>query len=259
VIAARGVTVRVGRATLVDRVDLDVAAGELLALVGPNGAGKSTLLAALSGDRTMTEGRALIAGVDVSSAPPRGLAWLRAVLPQAAALEASFTALEVVMLGQIDPIGDERLRRVRALRRLEEVELGRLAGRAYPSLSGGEKQRVQLARVLEQLGDGGGRALFLDEPTAALDPRHQHVVLGLARAAAARGHAVVAVLHDLSLASRWADRIGLLHRGALIGCGAPADVLRRDLLRRAFAVDFDLVAHPGGRGLLVAAAPPGAP
>jgi iron complex transport system ATP-binding protein len=256
VIAARGVTVRIGRSTLVDGVDLEVAAGEMVALVGPNGAGKSTLLAALSGTRTPTAGQVSVGGVDVATARPRWLASLRAVLPQASPLDAPFTALEVVMLGQIDAIGDERLRRVRALRRLQEVELGALAGRAYPTLSGGEKQRVQLARVLEQLGDAGGRALFLDEPTSALDPRHQHVVLGLARAAADRGHAVVAVLHDLSLASRWADRIALLHRGALLGCGAPAEVLRRDILRRAFAVDFDLVAHPAGRGLLIAAGGP---
>jgi iron complex transport system ATP-binding protein len=258
VIEARGVTVRAGAAVLVDGVDLDVAAGEVLALVGPNGAGKSTLLSALSGDRTLAAGRVAIGGVDVVAAAAARLAALRAVLPQASSLAAAFTALEVVMLGQQGG-GDERVRRVRALRRLDEVELARLAGRSYPSLSGGEKQRVQLARVLEQLGDAGGRALFLDEPTAALDPRHQHVVLSLARRAASRGHAVVAVLHDLSLASCWADRVALLHRGALVACGPPADVLEPAQLRRVFDVDFTRVAHPSGRGALIASMPSTSP
>jgi iron complex transport system ATP-binding protein len=256
VIVARGVTVRAGRAVLVDDVSLDVAGGELLALVGPNGAGKTTLLGALAGDRCVAAGMVSLAGRAAHALPARALARTRAVLPQRSILAASFTALEVVMLGFVDPIGDEAARRAEARRLLGEVELGGFADRLYPTLSGGEQQRVHLARVLAQLGDAGGRALFLDEPTAALDPRHQHLVLGRARRAAAAGHAVVAVLHDLSLAARWADRIALLDRGRLAGCGRPEEVLRPDLLRAVFSVAFDLVPHPGGRGFLVASSAP---
>jgi len=252
VIAARDVTVRIGGAALVRGVSLDVAAGELVALIGPNGAGKSTLLAVLAGDRAPTAGTVTLGGRPVPGQTAQALAARRAVLPQASQLGAAFTAVEVVELGQRGG-GDPVRRRRLARRRLDAVELGGMAERAYPTLSGGERQRVQLARVLEQLGDGGGRALFLDEPTAALDPRHQQVVLGLARAAARAGHAVVAVLHDLSLAARWADRIALLDRGLLVACGPVAEVMRPERLRSVYGVDFDVVARPGG-GLLISAA-----
>jgi len=236
-IAAHEVTVRAGVATLVDRVSLDVAAGEMVALVGPNGAGKSTLLSVLAGDRRPTRGRVAIAGRDPATLPPRELAMRRAVLPQRPGLSAPYTALEVVRLGQLGVGGETQARRA-----LDEVELGHLAARAYPTLSGGEQQRVQLARVLVQLGDRGGRALFLDEPTAALDLRHQRIVLERARRAAGAGHAVVLVLHDLRLAARWADRAALLDRGALVACGHPGDVLSRERVRAVFGVELEDVA-----------------
>jgi len=239
VIVARDLTVVAGAATLLDRVTLTIALGEVVALVGPNGAGKSTLLAALAGDRRPTAGTVHIAGVDAAVLRPHELADRRAVLPQRAALNAPFTALEVVQLGDLGAGGELAARRA-----LDAVGLARFADRAYPTLSGGEQQRVQLARVLVQLGERGGRALFLDEPTAALDPRHQLVVLGLARRAAARGDAVVIALHDLGLAARWADRVALLAHGQLVACGPPAEVLRREPLRAVFDVDFDAQLRP---------------
>ncbi|HVK78651.1 MAG TPA: heme ABC transporter ATP-binding protein [Kofleriaceae bacterium] len=257
-IVARNVEVTIGRARLLAGVSLAVAAGEIVALVGPNGAGKSTLLTVLAGDRTPTAGSVELAGRPVSGQSGRDLARCRAVLPQRAGLSAGFTALEVVMLGQDGGLPGERVRAAR--RRLAAVELAGLADRAYPTLSGGEQQRVQLARVLEQLGDAGGRALFLDEPTAALDPRHQHLVLGLARRAATAGHAVVIVLHDLNLAALHADRIAVLDRGQLAALGSPREALHPELLRDVFAVDFDLVLRADGTQLLAArpSQPPGA-
>ena len=256
-IVARDVEVTIGRARLVAGVSLAVAAGEVVALVGPNGAGKSTLLAVLAGDRPPTAGSVELAGRPVLGQSGRDLARRRAVLPQRAGLSAGFTALEVVMLGQDAGPPAERVRAAR--RRLAAVELAGLADRAYPTLSGGEQQRVQLARVLEQLGDAGGRALFLDEPTAALDPRHQHLVLGLARRAAAAGHAVVVVLHDLNLAALHADRVAVLARGQLAALGAPREALDPELLRDVFAVDFDRVLRADGSQLLAArpSPPPG--
>ena len=248
-IVARELTVTIGRATLLDRVSLTIGAGELVAVVGPNGAGKSTLLAVLAGDREPTRGTVRIADSPVAGQSGRALARRRAVLPQRAGLAAGFTALEVVMLGQDGGERGDRARR--ALRRLGTVELAAHAHRSYPTLSGGEQQRVQLARVLEQLGDAGGRALFLDEPTAALDPRHQHLVLGLARRAARGGHAVVAVLHDLNLAARHADRVAVLDRGQLAAYGPPEEALAPELLRDVFAIEFDLVSA-GGRPVLAA-------
>lgn len=253
-IAVRGAVVRAGRAVLLDGVDIDVARGEMVALVGPNGAGKSTLLRAIAGDIALAAGNVRLDERPVAALSAAERADRRAVLPQRSGLAAGFTAAEVVELGLRGAPREAGARRAAARRRLDEVELGHLADRSYPTLSGGEQQRVQLARVLAQLGDGGGRALLLDEPTAALDPRHQHVVLRLARRAADTGHAVVAALHDLSSAARWADRVALLDQGRLAADGPPGEVLQRDLLREVFAVDFDLVPHPSGRGLFVAPA-----
>lgn len=257
-IVASEITVTIGQATLVDRVSLTVGAGEIAAIVGPNGAGKSTLLSVLCGDRAPARGAVALAGCPIPGQTGRALAKRRAVLPQRSGLNAGFSAREVVMLGQDGGERGDRLRRAEA--RLALVELGHLAHRSYPTLSGGEQQRVQLARVLEQLGDAGGRALFLDEPTAALDPRHQHLVLTLARRAAAQGHAVVAVLHDLTLAARHADRVAVLDRGRLAAYGPPEEALDPALLREVFAIEFDLVTA-GGRPLLAArpATPTGVP
>jgi len=246
---ARDVAVTAGRATLIAGVSLDVLAGEVVALVGPNGAGKSTLLAVLAGDRRPDRGDVRLAGRPVSGQSSRDLARRRAVLPQRAGLAAGFTALEVVMLGQDGGLPRDRARAAR--RRLAAVDLAAFADRLYPTLSGGEQQRVQLARVLEQLGDDGGRALFLDEPTASLDPRHQHLVLALARRAAAAGHAVVVVLHDLNLAARHADRIAVLDHGQLATVGAPRHALCPDLLRDVFAIDVDVVTAPDGHSFVI--------
>jgi len=240
VICAQGVTVRAGASTLVDAVDLDIADGELVAIVGPNGAGKSTLLGALSGDRKIASGRVTLAGTNVHTASPARLARLRAVLPQRSSLTLAFTATEVVCLGH-RAVGAPLARQ-----HLRSVELAAFADRTYPSLSGGEQQRVQLARVLAQLAHHPGAAMLLDEPTSALDPRHQQLVLSLAREAATRGHAVAVVLHDLTLAARWADRIALLARGMLLASGAPSAVMDPALLATAYATPFEVLQGTGG-------------
>lgn len=239
-IRARGVTVRIGGATLVAGVDLDVADGELVSIVGPNGAGKSTLLGALSGDRKISAGSVHLGSSAAHATAPSVLASLRAVLPQRSALTLAFTAIEVVRLAH------HAITPARARELLDDVELGALAERQYPSLSGGEQQRVQLARVLAQLSVYPGSALLLDEPTSALDPRHQQLVLSLARTAASRGHAVVTVLHDLTLASRWSDRVALMAKGSLAACGEPHDVLVPALLDDVYVTRFEVLRGAGG-------------
>jgi iron complex transport system ATP-binding protein len=243
VIRARGVIVVAGMAKLVDGIDLDVRAGELVAIVGPNGAGKSTLLGALSGDRKLAGGSVRIADRDVHALSTVELARVRAVLPQRSALSLAFTATEVVCLAH------RAINESQARTHLAAVELAALADRSYPSLSGGEQQRVQLARVLAQLSRNPGAALFLDEPTSALDPRHQQLVMSLARDAATRGHSVVTVLHDLTLAAS-CDRVALLAGGKLLAYGPPADVLVADGLEAAYATQFEILA--GSSGLVVA-------
>lgn len=245
-IAARGVAVSAGRALLVDGIDLDVAAGELAVIVGPNGAGKSTLLGALSGDRRLARGTVELAGRAIGAFTADELARVRAVLPQRASLAAPYTALEVVQLARWN------VDAATARRYLTDVELAGFAHRDYLTLSGGEQQRVHVARVLAQLAGARAAALFLDEPTAALDPRYQSLVLALAQRAARAGHAVVAVLHDLTLAARWADRVIILSGGRTIGSGPPDAVLTPDALAAAYHTRFEILR--GGGGLVIAPA-----
>jgi iron complex transport system ATP-binding protein len=239
-IIARGVTVRVGPTTLVGGIDLELYAGEVTAVVGPNGAGKSTLLGALAGERKLSSGTVTVRGQPLHLMSFAERARARAVLPQRSELSLAFTAREVVQLA-----GDT-ISRTLADRCLAQVELEAFADREYPTLSGGERQRVQLARVLAQLAGAPGAALFLDEPTAALDPKHQHVVLDIARRAAAEERAVVIVLHDLTLAARCADRVVLMSKGTVLADGEPAVALAPDLLARAYHTSFEVLRGTGG-------------
>jgi iron complex transport system ATP-binding protein len=249
-IEGRGIIVRAGARTLLDRVDLDVAGGEVVALFGANGAGKSTLLAALAGDRRPAAGTVRLGGRDVARMPALELAARRAVLRQRSWLTTAFTVLEVVRLGQ--PRADDAAAR----RCLAVVGMEPFADRVYPSLSGGEQQRVQVARVLAQIEGRPGAALLLDEPAAALDLRQRRMVEHVARSAASRGHAVVLVAHDLDVVARCADRVVVLRAGAVLADGSPECVLTSALLSRAFDIAVDVERTPRG-SLVVRAGAPG--
>jgi len=245
VLALDNVTVTISGADLLCGVSLGIAAGTVTALVGPNGAGKSTLLAVASGERVPARGTVRLDGKPLAAYAPEALARRRAVLPQEAMLAFGFTGREVALLGRTphptSRAEDERS----ALRALDAADVLHLAERRYTTCSGGEKQRLHLARVLAQLDGPDASLLLLDEPTAALDLAHQHRVLAAARRLAhARGLAVVAVLHDLNLAAQYADRIAVLDRGRLAAEGKPADVLTPDVLRAVFGVEVVVVPHP---------------
>ncbi|MFB6392787.1 heme ABC transporter ATP-binding protein [Polymorphospora lycopeni] len=241
-VAAHGLHVRLGGRPVLHDVSLRVRAGEVLALVGPNGAGKSTLLAALCGDLPVTAGEIRIQGTPLSAWRPIELARRRAMLPQRATVAFPFTAADVVHMGRAPwagrPEQAEDTEAVATALRLADIE--HLADRPFPSLSGGEQARVALARVLAQRAP----ILLLDEPTAALDVRHQELVLGIARDRAAAGNAVVVVLHDLTLAAAYADRIALLAQGRLVADGPPAEVLTAEQLSRTYQHDIEIVLHP---------------
>lgn len=249
VAAARGVGVVLGGRPIIDGIDLEVRAGEVLALVGPNGAGKSTLLGALVGDLTPAAGSVELCGAPTGSWSTVEAARRRAVLPQQHAIAFPFTARDVVAMGRAPWVGTEAEADDDAAveHALRDAEVEHLADRAVPSLSGGEQARVGLARVLAQ----HGQLLALDEPTAALDLRHQELVLRIARRRAAAGDAVVAVLHDLGLAAAHADRIAIVDAGRIVAVGPPADVLRPDLLSRVYRHDVDVLEHPTTGELLI--------
>ena len=240
--AARDVTYRIGSVTILQDVTLDIAYGRLLALVGPNGAGKSTLLGVLTGDLTPTGGRATLDGTPVGQWEPRTLARTRAVLLQSNQVAFSFTARQVVEMGRSPWIGTEQSARDEAIvaGALAGTDTTALAGRGFPSLSGGERARVSLARVLAQ----DTRVVLLDEPTAALDLRHQEDVLTIARRLAHEGRAVVVVLHDLSLAAAYADEIAIIHRTRLAAHGVPDEVITAERIEAVYGTPVRVIRDP---------------
>lgn len=233
-ISAVDVAVELDGRTVLHGVTIDVVPGELLVLVGPNGAGKSTLLAVLSGERTPTRGTVTLEGRSLGSIRAAELARLRSVLTQENTVSFPFLVSEVVAMGRSPWAraveGRDDIAAVADAMRAADVS--HLAARRYTQLSGGEKARVSLARVLAQ----GTPVVFLDEPTASLDLRHQEDVMRAGRRMADEGRAVVVVLHDLSLAAAYADRLALIADGGLEALGAPGEVLTEERVTRVYGV-----------------------
>jgi iron complex transport system ATP-binding protein len=243
-------------------VDLNVTPGRVTAVVGANGAGKSTLLRVMCGELKPTLGWVELDGRALSHWPICDLARRRAVLPQDTQVAFSLPVLDVVLLGRMPHLKNGRETRADgdvALRALEHVGLAHLADRAYPSLSGGEKQRVQLARMLAQLSDDdptGGRYLLLDEPLSAQDVGQQQRILSLVRSLADSGVGILVIIHDLNAAAAVADELIVLRRGRTLACGAPGAVLTEDLVETAFGLRCRVLPDPAtGRPLIFAGAP----
>ena len=250
VLAATDLHVPGGRGATprLDGVSLTLAPGEVVVVMGPNGAGKSTLLACLSGALRPTRGHVEFDGRPLSRHAPRALARRLAVLPQSSSLSFGLSALDVALLGRTPHLhGAESRHDLDVVRRaLHEAGVAHLEARDYTTLSGGERQRVHLARVLAQVWDrsaDGPRCLLLDEPVAALDPRHQHEVLALCRHLADEGMGVLLSLHDVQLAARYADRLVLLRDGRVLADVRP-DAADGDALSRAFDIDVLVLRDP---------------
>jgi iron complex transport system ATP-binding protein len=249
-ISARNVSVWIGRRRIVANVDFEVGPGEVVVVAGPNGSGKTTLMRTLSGDLAY-DGDIAFNSRDLGAMTPNEAALVRAVLPQATTLSFPFTVREVVRLGLLPGrsgtlAGEDRRLPDRALAR---VDLDGFAGRLYQELSGGEQQRVQLARVLCQVWapvlEGRPRYLLLDEPVSSLDIRHQLMVMEVARDFARRGGGVMAILHDLNLAAMFADRMIVMHAGRIAASGSPLEVLTEALIPRVFGCAVTVGNLPG--------------
>jgi iron complex transport system ATP-binding protein len=245
---ARSISVRAGRNTLLAAVNVSFGAGETVALVGPNGAGKTTLLRVLSGELQPASGHVRLQGRDLTAYAPRALAGRRAVLSQRLGVAFPFTVADIVRLGA----GEVRAARIESMvdAALAEVELIDLAGRAITTLSGGEQQRAHFAPVLAQLAcaeeSGGPGVLLLDEPTAALDLRHQFGMLNSIKRRAAAGTLVMAILHDLNLAALLAGRIIVLDGGRVDCDGTPMETITGEMLRRVFDIETSVSNIPAG-------------
>ncbi|WP_293915946.1 MULTISPECIES: heme ABC transporter ATP-binding protein [unclassified Sphingobacterium] len=234
-----------GRKLLKD-VSFQLREGEVLALLGANGAGKSTLMRLLSGDIEATEGSIHLYGKPLGSYHVTELAKRRAMLSQQNAMSMAFKVKDIVIMGRYPHFksspGKHDLDIVNEVMKICGVEL--FADRSYLSLSGGEQQRVQLARVLAQLWDNPDSLLLLDEPVSALDLRYQQQVLAIAKALSRKGFMVVVVLHDVNLASIYADRIIMLKNGRKWFDGTPIEVLDKQSLYTVFSVEADVNIHP---------------
>lgn len=215
-------------------VSCAVGASTLVAIVGPNGCGKTTLVRAVSGLVPLAHGSVRIEGRPVAQWSRGALARVLAVVPQREESVFPLTVEDTVMLGRyawLRPLASPRAEdREAVTRALERCDVAELAGRPVDALSGGEWQRVRVARALAQ----EPRLLVLDEPTASLDVRHEMELFELVRGLVDGGLAGMVITHHLNLAARYADRMLLLREGRLVAEGAPAEVLREDVLRRVF-------------------------
>ncbi len=232
-----------GRVVLKDFC-LDARAGEIVGVIGPNGAGKSTLLRVISGTLTPMSGQVQMDGADLLRLSAAERAKKIAVVPQSSRLPEAFSAGEVVLMGRTPHLplfGAERARDYQVAQdAMARTDSDWFAERLIGRLSGGEQQRVLIARALAQ----EPRVLLLDEATAHLDLRHQTALWNLVRDLARSGLIVIAAMHDLNLAAQYADRLALLKDGELLVCDEPSRVLTREWLKRAYDVSAIISSHP---------------
>ena len=237
-----------GRAVLKE-IAFAARPGALTAICGPNGCGKTTTLKTIAGDLRPDLGEVVLNGARVSELQPWQLAEMRGVLPQASNLAFPFTVTEVLRMG-LSGRSNRKAEADRAVmeKALAAVDLQGFAGRFYQELSGGEQQRVQLARVLCQIdapvAGGQPRWLLLDEPVASLDILHQLAIMRLAKAFCRDGGGVVAVMHDLNLTALYADQVILMREGRLVAKGSPKDTITDDNLLKAFSTRLSVSTPP---------------
>lgn len=249
-IKATNLSVRLSGKPVLHGVSIEAAAGQLTAIVGPNGSGKTTSLKAIAGELSY-DGTVSINGHDIRTLKPWELALKRAVLPQSTVISFPFTVREIVRMGlsvgaKADAEETDRIARDA----LEAVDLSGFAGRFYQELSGGEQQRVQLARALCQIWEpvqhGEPAFLLLDEPVSSLDIRHQLTIMRLARNFCERGGGVIAIMHDLNLTAMFADRMIMMKAGRVHATGHPNDVMTDAVMEAVFGCAMRVNTTPHG-------------
>lgn len=229
---------------LVDQVSCGLGLGEILAIIGPNGAGKSSLIKAIAGDIPYMGEISFSAFSEITKLRARQIA----VLPQFSLLSFAYRVSEVVNLARIPHQTGSKIDTQIVDQALELMDISFLKHRPYTELSGGEKQRVQLARVMAQIwraeDANGPRLLLLDEPTTALDLGHQHDLMRAVKSFAAQGVSVIMVLHDINLAARYADKLLALLCSQQIAFGDAAQVVCKSNIDRLFGIETEIITHP---------------
>jgi iron complex transport system ATP-binding protein len=252
ILKATNLNYSVGSSQLIKNVSFEVEEGSIFSIIGPNGAGKSTLLSLLTGD-AKAEGIVEIAHQDINDWESKELALKRAVLPQSVSLNFSFKVAEVVLMGRSPYVNglaegphDYEISR----EALKIVDLEAYWDRDYTSLSGGEKQRVQFARVLVQLCKDSfeeslaGKILFLDEAVANLDPTHQHQVFIILKRLQTQGLTVINVLHDLHLTAQYSDHVLVMKNAQMLTCDTMQKVMTPERLEEIYEIPFRVIDDP---------------
>lgn len=246
-IVADNISLHLAGFDLLRNINLSVEAGQVTVLVGPNGAGKSSLLKVLTGELNPSQGCVFLNQRELSQWGIQDKANVLAVLPQHSELNFPFTANEVVGLGCIPHTTGYTVDQKIIADALQMVDANYLQRRLYTQMSGGEKQRVQLARVLAQIWNPnklGGQFLVLDEPTAAFDLAHQQMTLEIVKQFSRRGVGVLMVVHDLNLAAKCADNLVVVNGGMIEAVGSPNNILTEQLIEKVFDVKTTITRHP---------------
>lgn len=233
--------------TVISQLSVCLEPGRLCAVIGPNAAGKSTLLRLILGQLRPSSGRVRLCGAEVTTLSPRRRAALVSYVPQQGAVGFAFTVEQVVAMGRFAlPLTGSVVERA-----LVFCDLSGLRHRIFSELSIGQQQRVTVARAMAQ-SYGGGKVMLLDEPVSAMDLWHVHTTMRRLVELRSQGQAVLAVLHDLNLAARYADDVWLLHEGGLVASGSWQQVLRPEVLEPVYGVSLQTVeAQPGDRPLFI--------
>ena len=243
-IAAKHIRYSVGDTQILDDVSVSLKPGTVTAILGPNGAGKSSLLKCLSGTLAPCNGEIYFNGVSLQEYPLSDLSRRRGVLSQTIALHFPFTVLELMMMGRHPYVDSAESKNDKQVVQwaLESVDAWSLKDRVFPTLSGGEQQRVQLARVLGQIWAQQQACLFLDEPTAALDLKYQHQIFQfIGQLAEDYALTVCVILHDPQLARRYCDQAILMQQGQVFAAGPTARVLEPENIERVYEVPPDWI------------------
>lgn len=247
-LSLKNITVNLGRRSFLKDLNLDLNNGELIAIVGPNGAGKSTLLKAISGDQPCAQGHILFHGKPLHKLAANKRAQNIAVLPQHNSLNFSFSAQQVVALGRIPHDTGLRQDNQFVTEAMAAMDISHLAERLYTHLSGGEKQRVQLARVLAQIWQVSkhfpSRLLLLDEPTAHLDLGHQQQLMSVIKQFTRQSVTVLCVLHDINLAIRYADTLIAMSHGKIEAIGPPENIVTQAMIEKLIGKNIQVIQLP---------------